>query len=100
MRRWSWIPLFMRDGGVPVGYGDQRAAWVFARSAAEFTLYDDDGLSLDYQRGGYTALRISVEAEVQPKAERTHTGYDLPYREIMLRVSESATPDDRYVAVI
>ena len=60
MRRWIEFPLLVRDGSIiPMDYGDQRAAWVFARGTAEFTLVEDDGVSLDYQRGGYTTIRLN-----------------------------------------
>jgi alpha-glucosidase len=47
-----------------------------------FLLVEDDGTSMGYQRGAYTALRLAVEAasdaitlDVTPE----HMGYDLPY---------------------
>lgn len=77
------IPLFVRDGGIiPIKHGDDRVARVFARGTAEFTLIEDDGISPDYQRSGYTSIRLSLDANGTCKAERVHAGYELPYQTI------------------
>jgi alpha-glucosidase len=83
------IPLFVRDGGIipmtPQNALDQREVYVFARGDAATTLIEDDGISLDYQRGGYTAVRLSLTQQGNvwiPTAERAHAGYKLPYDKI------------------
>jgi alpha-glucosidase len=86
------IPLFVADGGViPMGRlmrfvgerpDDQREIYVFARSAATFTLTEDDGISIDYHNGGYTDLQVSVQQtgeELSATATILHGGYPLPY---------------------
>ena len=39
-----------------------------------FTLYEDDGVSNDYLRGGYRKTRIDMEAGEQTRIRFTHTG--------------------------
>ncbi|HVU12797.1 MAG TPA: glycoside hydrolase family 31 protein [Phototrophicaceae bacterium] len=77
------MPIFVRDGGIiPMEDGDQRVARVFARETAEFTLIEDDGISLDYQHGGYTSIRLSVDVDGGCKAERILKGFELPYTQM------------------
>lgn len=89
------IPLFVCDGGViPMGRtmrhvgaqsDDVREVYVFARDEAAFTLIEDDGVSLDYERGGYTSVRLSLQRTNEAwvaSATRLHAGYPLPYQEI------------------
>ncbi len=79
------IPLFVRDGSmIPMlTPTDERLIYVFARSSAEGTLVEDDGISLDYQSGAYTTIRLSMDANGDCKAERQHKGYDLPYQSLI-----------------
>jgi alpha-glucosidase len=87
------IPFFVRDGGMipfsPHLSESDREVDVFARSTAEFTLIEDDGISLDYQQGGYTEIRLSVDVEGVCKAERQHSGYELSYSDIMFVVTNA-----------
>lgn len=84
------IPLFVRDGGaIPMTDGDAREIRVFARSKATFTLVEDDGISLDYQRGGYTTIRLSWDSD-GAKAERLQAGYELPYTDVTFLVTNSS----------
>jgi alpha-glucosidase len=77
------IPLFVRDGGmIPMGTDNVRNVRICTRTTAEFTLVEDDGVSLDYQNGGYTTIRLSVDTNGECKAERIHAGYQLPYETI------------------
>jgi alpha-glucosidase len=86
------IPLFVRDGGViPLGGemrhvgerpDDVRDIHVFAREAAAFTLIEDDGISTNYQHGGFTEVHLSAHRTSdswQLRAERGQAGYALPY---------------------
>ncbi len=99
------IPLFVADGGmIPMGGlmryvgeqpDDQRDIYAFVRNGAAFTLIEDDGVSLDYQRGGYTEVRLTVQLEDgqwTARAERAHSGYDLPYTDVtfIIAAGESA----------
>jgi alpha-glucosidase len=58
------IPLFVRDGTILPLYATPRAtdtihAHVYAHDAdAAFVVYEDDGETTAYQRGGYTARRL------------------------------------------
>ncbi len=86
------IPLLVRDGGIiPMAAVENgREVRVFARAAAEFMLYEDDGISLDYQRAGYTTIRLSGDESGTCKAERVHTGFELPYSEIRFVLPDNA----------
>jgi alpha-glucosidase len=98
------IPLFVADGGVlPLGgdmhyvgekTDDQRDVHIFARDSAAFTLIEDDGISIDYLRGGYTEVLVTAQRATggwQVRAERQHGGYTLPYTHINVTLH---TPDD------
>jgi alpha-glucosidase len=83
------IPLLVRDGGIiamtPLKTPDQREVYVFARGEAATTLVEDDGISLDYQQGGYTTVRLTLTQDGDgwtANAERTHADYALPYSQI------------------
>ncbi len=90
-------PLFVRAGGlVPMGKvmrhvgaqaDDVRQAFVFPQPRAgngAFTLIEDDGISLGYQRDEYTRVELSFTAEatqVELRA-RKQGNYPLPYARI------------------
>lgn len=92
------IPLFVPAGGIiPMGkvmrhVGDQpddvRQAYVFPHRRAgrgKFTLIEDDGISLGYQRGEYTEVTLEVIAEPDRISLQVHPprgDYPLPYNEI------------------
>jgi alpha-glucosidase (family GH31 glycosyl hydrolase) len=68
------MPLFVRAGSIiPMGpkmdYSDQRPVdpltlEVYAgRRDAEFTLYEDDGISLDYRKGAWASTTIALKPE-------------------------------------
>ena len=63
---------------------------MFARGTAEFMLVEDDGISLDYQRGGYTTIRLTGDEIGNCKAERVHAGFELPYTEIKFVLPDTA----------
>jgi alpha-glucosidase len=113
------IPLFVPAGGIlPMGKpmrhvgaepDDLRVAYVFPRAdagAARFTLYEDDGLTTAYQRGGYAAVTLTVETwKSSLVLSATVTGdYPLPYHAVecilpagerrTLRGGAEAAPDD------
>ncbi len=89
------IPLFVADGGIlPLGGvmryvgerpDDVREIHAFVRGDATFTLIEDDGVSFDYQQGGYTEVQLSLQRmgdHWTVNARRLHNGYTLPYREV------------------
>jgi alpha-D-xyloside xylohydrolase len=63
------IPLFVKEGSViPVGpeieYAMQKPAdeitlWVYTGKDAEFTLYEDEGVNYNYEKGDYATIKIS-----------------------------------------
>jgi alpha-glucosidase len=89
------IPLFVPEGGIlPLGKvmghvgaepDDEREAWVFppaGTGTARFTLIEDDGISLGWQRGEQSAVRLQVTATAETLALAIHLdqrGYPLPY---------------------
>jgi len=61
---------------------------------AHFTLVEDDGHSLAYRRGAYTALRLAVRATPHAlalAAEPIHAGYPLPYAAIEFALPPTET---------
>jgi alpha-glucosidase len=99
------IPLLVRDGGViPLGGAmryvgerpdDLREVYVFARTDTTFTMIEDDGVSLDYQRGGYTEIRLSLRRAAdawRAHAQHGHQGYPLPYSRLgfIVRTGDAA----------
>jgi hypothetical protein len=101
------IPLFVPAGGIiPLGKvmrhvgepldtthdeppGDAPQIHVFPhpdRGRGEFTLVEDDGVSLGYQRGEYAEVRLEVVARTESVALRVHPprgAYALPYAEVV-----------------
>ena len=67
------IPLYVRAGSIiPVGpameWSDQKPAdklllVIYAGADADFTLYEDDGLSYGYERGEYATIRLHWDDE-------------------------------------
>ncbi len=89
------IPLFVADGGIiPLGGvmryvgerpDDEREIHAFVRADSSFVLIEDDGISLDYQQGGYTAVQLSLQHSGDhwvANARRLHDGYPLPYQDV------------------
>jgi alpha-glucosidase len=100
------IPLFVPAGGIlPMGKlmphipagarigaggqaGDMRQAYVFPhphQGLGEFTLVEDDGLTLNYQKGEFSLVTLQVAAStdhVLLRALRARQCYPLPYDEI------------------
>jgi alpha-glucosidase len=91
------IPLFVRAGGlIPMGKvmrhvgaepDDVRQVFVFPHPTAgrgEFTLIEDDGLTLGYQRGEYSEVQLEVAAtrdRISLQAVR-RGNHRLPYQRI------------------
>jgi alpha-glucosidase len=79
------IPLLVPAGGIlPMGRGAERQIQLFPHPVAgrgSFALIEDDGVSLDYQRGGYTTVTLQLTAEPGALAleVRAQGGYALPY---------------------
>ena len=72
------IPLFVRDGGiipmVPVHRQAPKTGqkWPlemrhYGKTTGEFTLYDDDGKSFDYEKGAFSLTHFSVQKDTQGK---------------------------------
>jgi alpha-D-xyloside xylohydrolase len=72
------IPLFVRDGGIIPMVPIHRQApkpgqkWPlelrhYGDKTGEFTLYDDDGRTFDFEKGAFTLTRFSVEKDAQGK---------------------------------
>jgi len=92
------IPLFVPAGGIiPTGkvmryVGEQpddlRQVYVFpapGQGRGQFTLFEDDGVSLAYQRGQHTQVTMEVVAEPDRIWLRVHApmgSYHLPYNDI------------------
>jgi alpha-glucosidase len=90
------IPLFVPAGGIiPMGEvrgagqsDDLRRIFVFPHPESgmgEFTLVEDDGISLNYQQGEFSLVTLQVVA--QPDGLRLYAlcarrGYPLPYDEV------------------
>ncbi len=92
------IPLLVPAGGlIPLGRAmryvgettdDLRQVLVFphgARGEGHFTLIEDDGIGLGYQRGEFSEVLLSVAATPREIALACTVsgGYNLPYREII-----------------
>jgi alpha-D-xyloside xylohydrolase len=82
------IPLFVRAGSIiPMGVDIQNTASaqvlkeirVYPGKAAEFTLYDDDGVSNDYERGKFTTTTLRWDEQAQ---QLTTQGDKLPGPEL------------------
>jgi alpha-glucosidase len=91
------IPLLVRAGGIiPMGKAmryigeqpdDLRQAFVFPHSGegrGAFTLIEDDGVTLNYQRGEYARVELKVDSardEIALSVE-ARGNFDLPYQTI------------------
>jgi alpha-glucosidase (family GH31 glycosyl hydrolase) len=93
----TYLPLLVPEGGIiPLGRpmrhvgeqpDDERDILVFPHRASgqgRFTLIEDDGLSMDYQRGVFTEVELIVEATpAQIVLACAPSGaYLLPYRQV------------------
>jgi len=72
---------------LPMGDGDAREVLLFphpGEGRGRFALVEDDGVSLAYQRGGYTTVEIVIVAAADGLAleVEVHGGYALPYATI------------------
>jgi alpha-glucosidase len=91
------IPLFVRAGGIiPMGKSmkhigaepdDTRYAYVFPHltlGRGSFTLIEDDGVTLGYQRGEYAQVQLEVIAERDSIAlcAQVNGNYPLPYQTV------------------
>lgn len=72
------IPLFVRDGGIiPMRPVQRQAPKLgekvdliirhYGTSEGEYTLYDDDGLSFDFEKGQFTNVEIQVKKDRKGK---------------------------------
>jgi alpha-glucosidase len=91
------IPLFVREGGmIPTGNAmlhihcdddDFRKVACFPEKmgSSQFFLYEDDGISLDHEKGKYSLIILKMESDnrtIRVKGEFSHHGYKLPYQKI------------------
>lgn len=91
------IPLFVRAGGmIPTGSPKLRindeddgfrqvVCFPMKKGSSHFNLYEDDGMSLDFQNGKYSLINLEMESDretVRVKGGFIHKGYKLPYKKI------------------
>ena len=91
------IPLFVRAGGmIPTGYPmlhidcdeddfRQVACFPEKHGCSRFLLYEDDGISLDHQKGKYSLINLQMESDektIRVRGEFSHHGYPLTYKKI------------------
>jgi len=92
----SRVPLFVRAGAVvpmwpPMQFvGERRPEPLFlhayAGASGAFTLYEDDGETLNYLRGERLVTKLSLEdggREVVLRAERLESGYEPPREHVV-----------------
>ncbi len=103
-RTWKDIPLFVRSGSIlatqPVEqYVGQRPIQeirldIFpAQEPAEFTVYDDDGETYDYEKGAYLRQQITAEKQgdaIQITAAGATGSYPSSLRSYLLRIHAAA----------
>lgn len=101
------IPLLVREGGIiPMGKtmrytgeqaDDLRQVYLFphpGHGSSAFDLIEDDGVSLEYRRGGYAAVHIELAAQpdhITVAIAVSPGHYRLPYEEIELILPERET---------
>jgi len=99
-------PMLVRAGGIlPLGkvmrfvgeqVDDLRQIFLFPnrrQGSGHFTLIEDDGISLGYQRGEFTELKINLQTnldEIQLEIDYGRHGYPLPYEalEVIVPIGE------------
>ena len=68
---------------------------IYPSEKSSFTLYDDDGKSLDYQQGGYATTPIEVtkgSTETRVRIEPSQGDYKIPDRSYELNIRMAHTP--------
>ena len=68
---------------------------IYPSEKSSFTLYDDDGKSLDYQQGGYATTPIEVtkgSTESRVRIEPSQGDYKIPDRSYELNIRMAHTP--------
>lgn len=77
------IPLFVPDGGIiPMGTAEVYVYPHPGTGRREFTLMEDDGISLGYQRGEYNTIQLLIESEpeqIKLDARYLYRGYTGAY---------------------
>lgn len=92
------IPLFVRDGGIIPLLADERRQIPapgelqdlevrhYGEAPGEFQLYDDDGTTFDYERGGFSWTTLAVtrntSGALRADATRPPSGRPFSYRSI------------------
>lgn len=91
------IPLQEVPGPGREWKDSERFVWVFpprAGHSTRFLLIEDDGETLAYQEGGYTEVELQVSSEpdrITLSVNLRHTGYILPYEEIVFLLPAGET---------
>lgn len=101
------IPLFVRGGGIiPTGKSmryigeqvdDLRNIFLFPHPETgngNFSLIEDDGLSLDYQKEGFTEIRLSLKSTkdmIQLTVCQQKQSFELPYSELTCVLPQKET---------
>ena len=58
------IPLFVKDGGIiPLFIGEDIEIRYYGTKQGEFTLYDDNGIDFNYEKGEYSLCLIKAKIE-------------------------------------
>ena len=100
------IPLFARAGSiVPLGpameYTDEKPSdpiliVIFAGADADFTLYEDDGLTYDYEKGSFSTIRFHWNDERRNltigQREGSYPGMQAGERKFLLCVLDPQNP--------
>ncbi len=101
------MPIFVKGGSIiPMGplmqYVDQIPTdpitlnvWPDVNQAATFTLYEDDGLSLDYESGAYCITALSCQAmpsEIRIDLSARQGSYQPQARNYVFKVYTETTP--------
>ncbi len=98
------IPVFLRQGAViPVGplmrYTDEKPldplTLLIFPGEGSFRLWEDDGVSMDYERGVYACTSVSIEKfgdSLTVKIGAREGNYHVPQRKVKVKIRTDARP--------
>ncbi len=99
------IPILVKAGAIipmqePVNYIGEKPAdlitlEIFPHGASGFSLYDDDGKSLDYQKGRFARTEISCSQDagrLQVGIRKPQGAYPVPERRYALKIHADTVP--------
>lgn len=104
------IPIFAKGGAIiPMqeevqyitDYPANLMLDIYPHGESSFTLYEDDGKSLEYQEGNYATTEISCSAEegqISILIGEPEGGYEVPDRSYVLKVHSTEVPQTVSVA--